>query len=119
MELIASCYREEKGELNRDCTSGNKAGDRTAEARIQPGNTRNCPKCEGRHRVRCIGNHSRRRAGTGGERDGEAFSVKLAHRPAKNVRTRSLPQSPRHLDIEEFEMRSALQFDSCATAIDV
>src|SRR5262249_45426116 len=41
------------------------------------------------------------------------------HRPTKNVRARSLPQSPRDLDIEQLEMRSAFQFDSSPAAIDV
>src|SRR5467141_3626841 len=117
MELIADCYWEEKGELDRDSRTADKGDDGAAETRIQPSNTGNCPECKRPRRARGIGDHRLRRAGAGRERVGEAFSVKPAHRPAKNVRTRSLPQAPRDLDIEELEMRSALQFDATATEV--
>src|SRR5262249_35440075 len=119
MELIAGCYEEEKSVLNRDCCTTDKSDDGAAETRIQPSHSDNCPKHKRLRRTRSIGDHRLRRAGASCECDGEAFAVELAHRPPKNVRTRSLPQSPRHLDVEELEMRSALQFDPGAAAIDV
>ena len=99
LELIARGNREEWN-LYDDAAAADKAGDSAGDPGIGPCDPRYRSLSERCCGARCVGDHALRRAGTGRESHGEAAPVKLAHRPAKNVRAGGLPKPPRHLDIE-------------------